>query len=171
LKQPIDQFGSYDMAIDAATIRRYVHYLIIHRHNVLRLKQFGSVNIPNARFVLFRESGAPFSLRRLRKIPYDRLIPGIVQQRAPGQSLWSIYAPLIGVRPKCRPYVPEISRAVAPLFHEQVREFLDWNLRNFLFDQEAHVLSYVDSKPTVFAGKVRNDENFATFQRVFGNVF
>jgi len=143
--------------------------LIIHKHHVLRLKQFGSVNIPDARFVLFRESGAPFSFQRFRRIPYDRLIPGIVQQRASGQSLWSIYAPLIGVRPKCRSYVPEISRAVAPLVHEQVREFFDWNLRNFLFDQDAHTLSYVDSKPTVFTGKVRNDENFTTFQKVFGS--
>jgi len=169
LKQPMYQFGTDDISIDAETIHRYVHYLVMHKHNAVRWKRFGSINIPDARFVMFRESGAPFSLRQFKKIPYDRLIPGIVQQRARGNTLWSQYAPWIGVRPSWRSYLPEISKAAAPLFHAEVWEFFDWNLRNFLFDPEGRILSYVDSKPSVFAGKLKNDNHFRLFRKVFGN--
>ncbi|MGA2597923.1 MAG: hypothetical protein ABSH09_13145 [Bryobacteraceae bacterium] len=170
LKQPINRFESYDISIDAETIHRYVHYLIMHKHHVVRLKQFGSVNIPDARFVLFRESGAQFSLRHFKKIHYDRIIPGIVQQRAFGHSLWNIYSPWMGVWPKWRPYLPEISKAAAPLFREHLRDFFDWNLRNFLYNTDERSLSYVDSKPSVFAGKIENDNNFRSFQKAFGEI-
>lgn len=170
LKHPFDQFGSYDVSIDSATIHRYVHYLVMHKYNVLRLKRFGAVHIPDARFVLFKESGSQLSLRHFRKIHCDRIIPGIVQQRAFGDSLWNIYSPWFGVWPKWRSYLPEISKAAAPLFSEQVRDFFDWNLRNFLYNTDECILNYVDSKPSVFAGKVKNDSNFSSFQKAFGEI-
>ena len=50
-----------------------------------------------------------------------------------------------------------ISRQLSNLLDSGLRDHIDWNIKNFVFDEAAGRLFYVDLKPTTFVARESNN--------------
>ena len=47
------------------------------------------------------------------------------------------------------------------------RSHIDWNIKNFVFDEAAGQLYYVDLKPTIFVARQSNGQNLEGIRRYY----
>jgi hypothetical protein len=82
------------------------------------------------------------------------------QERVRGVTLWSMFD-FEGDRmlPKWQPFLPAIGGQLWELLEANLIEHIDWNIKNFVFDEREERLFYVDLKPTVFVARRGNEQN------------
>jgi hypothetical protein len=135
------------------------HYLAIHKMQFERLRTQTGVGIPEARFGLLAH-------KQLRI--FDRFEPALFQERVPGATLWSMFDfAALRVTSQWREFLPAISSTLSELLASRLRDHIDWNIQNFVFDRDSRRLFYVDSKPTVFLSKESNELNLKGIQHYF----
>lgn len=135
------------------------HYLAVHKLQHERLRSQTSVSIPPARFAVLRSS-------RLRIL--HRFEPVMFQQRIRGATLWDMFDfALFQVRPRWRPFVPAISARLSGLLESGLRDHIDWNIQNFVFQEQEERLFYVDLKPTTFVARQSNERNLQGLRGYF----
>jgi hypothetical protein len=153
------QHGPCEIA--PAALSQLQHFLVIHRLHVDQVRGLG-LHVPDARFVLVEHPAAlsPF-------IEGLDWVPAIVQRRVHGTALWEMYSPEAGGI--LLPYKDDVRR-IAPLLRRIVEtpmhRLLDWYPMNFILDA-GDSLHYIDSKPTVFAGRSENDHNLSGIRMFF----
>jgi hypothetical protein len=127
------------------------HYLAVHKLQFERLRGQTAVEIPRARFgMLQSEEGGLFKIKQ----------PALFQERVRGATLWSMFDfANERVRPRWQRFLPAISGQLAELLDAGLTQHIDWNIKNFVFDETEERLFYVDLKPSRFVAKESNDRN------------
>ncbi len=59
------------------------------------------------------------------------------------------------VLPRYQAFLPAISMQLCELLDAGLTNHIDWNIKNFVFDESEERLFYVDLKPTVFVAKAQ----------------
>jgi hypothetical protein len=72
-----------------------------------------------------------------------------------------------GVISRWQSSLPSISKKLQPLLEDDKVNYFDWNPKNFIYVESSDQLFYIDSKPTVFAGKRENDHNLGGIRMFF----
>ena len=104
---------------------------------------------------------AGFEARSIRSGRFF-LKPLIIQERVNGTRLWNMFADVDNSRAPLRwysqekPYVPNILLQIEPLRYSND---IDWNIQNFIYDQDKNELHYVDSKPALYVNPRSNEHN------------
>jgi len=152
--EPFPGFGQL-IAVDA----ELAHYLAVHKLQFERLRGQTAVEIPLAKFALLESSG----LRAPKG--YD---PVLFQERVRGTTLWSMFDfAAERVLRRWQPSLPAIASQLAELLDAGLTDHIDWNIKNFVFDETEGRLFYVDLKPTLFVAKRSNAQNLKGIRRHF----
>ena len=139
--------------------REVVHYLAIHKLQHVRLMAQSAVGIPDARFVVLRST----LLRCLHKY-----VPALFQDRVSGTTLWDMFDfTAVAVAPQWRPFLPTISAQLSALLNSRLLVHIDWNIKNFVFEEAAERLFYVDLKPTTYLARQSNERNLQGIRDYF----
>jgi len=135
------------------------HYFAIHAMQYGRLRSQSAVGIPRARF------GVLVSRRMWLMKRFD---PVLFQERVRGTTLWDMFDfAAKQVSPRWRPCLSAISVQLSNLLASDVLNHIDWNIKNFVFDEAKERLFYVDMKPTIFGAKSGNDLNLSGIRDYF----
>ena len=137
----------------------FAHYLAVHKVQYERLQTQTAVGIPRARFGL---------LRSTRLGIFRSYEPALFQERVPGTTLWDMFDfEALRVMTRWQPFVSAISAQLSLLLDSGLREHVDWNIKNFVFDEARRRLFYVDLKPTTFVAKQSNEHNLTGIRDYF----
>jgi hypothetical protein len=135
------------------------HYLAIHKLQYERLRGQKAVKVPRARFGTLRRKGRGF---------FRTYEPALFQERICGTTLWNMFDfQTLTVMPRWRPFVSVISTQLSELLVSGLLHHIDWNIQNFVFDEEASHLFYVDLKPTIFVAKQGNEQNLQGIRQYY----
>jgi hypothetical protein len=153
-----ERFDRLDAALERTglqtTLRagaEIAHYLAVHSIQHDRLKRQNAVGIPRARFALAE-------WRRLGMV--RRYEPVLFQERIAGTTLWEMFDfEASRVKAQWRAHVSSIAVALSALMDSGLRNHVDWNIQNFVFDTLRRRLFYVDLKPTTFVARQSNEHN------------
>jgi hypothetical protein len=148
-----------DLAPLASIGSELAHYVAIHKLQYERLQRQSAVRIPRARFGTIQRKGWG---------PFRSFEPALFQERIGGATLWSMFDfDALTVIPRWRPAVRTISVQLSNLLDSGLRDHIDWNIKNFVFDEAAGQLFYVDLKPTTFVARQSNEQNLEGIHRYF----
>ena len=132
------------------------HFLVVHRLQHSRLEPCPHVAVPPTRFIVLAR-------RRWLFGPY--ITPAIVQQRMPGIRLFDMVDPMEGVfLSQFSRLKPKLRHHLEPLMNSDISIHIDWNIENFVWDEQATKLYYVDSKPTTLASRFSVEHNLASLR-------
>ncbi len=135
------------------------HYVAIHKLQYERLRKQNAVKIPRARFGTLRLKGWGF---------FRTYEPALFQERICGTTLWNMFDfQTLAVMPRWRPFVSAISDQLSELLDCGLLHHIDWNIQNFVFDEEASQLFYVDLKPTIFVARQGNEHNLQGIRQYY----
>ncbi len=124
------------------------HYLLLFKMQYQRLKTADLIHLPETRFAVTEIDGVV------------TCGPAVIQYQVPGTNIFDMldddgdY-----ILPEWKHYIPIISEKFARLLDSELREHLDWNIRNFMICKNDHQIYYIDSKPSVLFSKPRNEYN------------
>lgn len=139
--------------------KEVVHYLAVHKLQHDRLNSQSAVGIPEARFGV---------LRSTRLGVLHRFEPAMFQARVRGTTLWDMFDfSALQVAPSWRPFLPAISTQLSALLDSRFLNHIDWNIKNFVFDETTARLFYVDLKPTTFLARNSNEHNLRGIRDYF----
>jgi len=89
-----------------------------------------------------------------------RFEPVLFQERVRGTTLWDMYNfDARKISSHWRRFRDSISNQLSGLLESGLRDHIDWNIRNFVFDETTERLFYVDLKPTTFVARDGNERN------------
>lgn len=126
------------------------HYLLVHKLQHERLKGTDLLFVPTTRFVML-DSG-----------------PAIAQEKVTGTSLWQMYDHIEGVlQPRWKPLLPVLSQRLGGLLGSDLRDHLNWNIKNLIYDDSHQRLYYVDCTPSVLFARSANEHNIRGVREVF----
>jgi hypothetical protein len=163
LDQLLARYDSFQDARIAFGDKR-VHWLLLQRLQYDRLKAL--VRIPETRYCFFSKRGLLFS----------STLPGIVQDRVAGISLWDMIDHEVVhadrerdpfVKQEYESLIPHISSQLRPLATSAFSSHINWHIKNFIFNPDTEVLYYLDLKPSSIFGKWRNEWNLKNIWRDF----
>jgi hypothetical protein len=90
------------------------------------------------------------------------------QERIRGTSPWAMYDfAALRVASKWRPVLPRISAQLSGFLGSGLRDHVDWNIQNFVFEESSERLFYVDLKPTTFVARDGNEHNLQGIREHF----
>jgi len=139
--------------------KELVHYLALHKLQHDRLKTQTAVGIPEARFGVLRST-------RLRI--FYRYEPAMFQARVCGNTLWDMFDfSAFRVAPQWRRFLPAISAQLSALIDSRMLNHIDWNIKNFVFEETAERVFYVDMKPTTLLASQTNEQNLRSIRDYF----
>jgi hypothetical protein len=157
LDQTLESFPSLKPILRVGT--EATHYLAIHRLQYERLRSQTAVRIPRAKFGVVRSTRAGI---------FRKLEPGLFQEKVAGTTLWDMFDfTATQIHPRWRGSLPGISDALSRLLDSPLRIHLDWNLKNFIYDEVQGRLTYVDLKPTIFVARSGNEQNLKGIRDYF----
>jgi hypothetical protein len=143
------------IAVDAEV----AHYLGVHKLQYERLRGQTAVEIPRARFGLLRSNARKF---------FRSYEPALFQERIRGTPLWSMFDfSTERILARWEPFLSIISAQLSELLDAGLINHIDWNIKNFVFDEEEQRLFYVDLKPTTFIAKNSNEQNLDGIRQYF----
>jgi len=117
-------------------MRSYAYWSIIHKVNYMRIKEIMKVPVTN--FVNLRTQS-------------DTVIPAVVQERIHGTRLWDMYDHSIrAISPRWQRYLYQISDQLGHIVCSDDMCYFDFNIMNFIWNENQEVLYYVDPKPSWF---------------------
>jgi hypothetical protein len=135
------------------------HYLAIHKLQYERLRRQDAVKIPRAKFGTLQIKGWG---------PFRKFEPAFFQERICGTTLWNMFDfEALTVMPQWRPFLSTISGQLSRLLAGGFERHIDWNIQNFVFDEVAGHLFYVDLKPTTFVAKQSNEHNLSGIRQYY----
>jgi len=135
------------------------HYVAIHKLQYERLQKQNAVKIPTARFGTLRLKGWGF---------FRRYEPALFQERICGTTLWNMFDfRTLRVMRRWQPFVAAISAQLSELLDCGLLHHIDWNIQNFVFNEEAGRLFYVDPKPTTFVARHGNEHNLQGLRQYY----
>lgn len=157
LDRTLEEFGWQHLA---AIDTEIAHYLAVHKLQYERLRTtMKSVALPKAKFGL---------LLRERFCLFPRAMPALFQERVKGTTLWDMYDfAALRIASRWQPFVPVISAKLAELVNSCLLDHIDWNIKNFVFNEMSQQLLYVDLKPTLFVSKLSNEHNLRGIRDYF----
>jgi hypothetical protein len=157
LESALDEFPGLKSTRDAGV--EIAHYLAVHKFQYERLRRQTAVGIPEARFGVLRSTRLGF---------LHKFEPVLFQQRIRGTTLWSMYDfAALRVASKWRPVLPTVSAQLAGLLDSGLRDHVDWNIKNFVFEGTSQQLFYVDLKPSLFIAREGNEQNLRGIREYF----
>jgi hypothetical protein len=65
------------------------------------------------------------------------------------------------------PFKPIISDILTRVLSSELRDHMNWNIENLVFDKERKKLHYVDLKPSTMFARSANEHNIAGIKDVF----
>jgi hypothetical protein len=71
------------------------------------------------------------------------------------------------VLPRWKPFLPTISVQLSNLLDSALLKHIDWNIKNFVFNEPSGRLFYVDQKPTIFTADHGNEANLKGIREIF----
>ena len=165
--EAIERFDGWQSALDRfpslkpleSLGPRTVHYLLLYKIQYERLLTQSAVVIPQAKFGAVRSR--PFGI-------FHNFRPALFQRRIYGTTLWDMYD--FGreeVLPRWKPFLPAISAQLSNLLDSALVKHIDWNIKNFVFNEPSGRLFYVDQKPTIFAADHGNEANLKGIREIF----
>jgi len=135
------------------------HYLVVHKLQHQRIKDSGLLAVPESRFVAFRQTVLWF---------ISTWEPAIIQERVTGTALWDMYDFTADrLRPEWQTHKPTLSRQLTAIINSPLKDHLNWNIQNLIFQPANETLYYVDSKPSTMFAQSSNDHNLAGIRDVF----
>lgn len=153
-----------EFATSSATFKaEHVHYLLVSRFQHERLMGQQSFAIPASRFVMAVE------------VDSTEPQPAIVQQRVDGVSLSDMVDGHGEVKSQFRPGLSSISRKIESVLGSRwlpwrrgpLRNHIDWNIENLIFDAETETLFYIGSLPSTFFNRSHNKINIRGIRTTF----
>lgn len=158
--QNIDQLlDRYDSLREARTTfgDENVHWLLLQMLQYDRLKDV--IKLPATRYCFFSK----------KKFLFKSVLPGLVQQRIIGISLWDMVDPITGefVNQEYETLRPCISSQLAPLVTHALSTHINWNIQNFILERTTNILYYIDLKPSSLFGREENEHNLSSIREVF----
>jgi len=136
-----------------------LHFLLEHRAQYDRLQQQDFVVIPKARFVILLK-------RMVGLLSYWQ--PAVIQSKVSGITLWDMIAhENRSMRPEYTCYHKMISEQLLPLAKSELAPHINWNIKNFIFNETTGKLHYVDSKPSAMIDQLRNRQNLRNIKKDF----
>lgn len=127
------------------------HYLAIHKLQYERLRTQSAVVIPRAKFGILQSTHHHI---------FRRLEPALFQERVEGTTLWDMFDFTTNrVDRRWASAVPQISARLYRLLDSSLLNHIDWNIKNFVFNEPADSLAYVDMKPTTLLARSSNQTN------------
>jgi hypothetical protein len=165
--EAIERFDSFRSTLDCfpslkpldSLGPRTVHYLLLYKIQYERLLTQSAVAIPEAKCGVVRSRS--FGI-------FHKFRPALFQRRIYGTTLWDMYDfELEEVLPRWRPFLPVISVQVSNLLDCALLKHIDWNIKNFVFNEPSGRLFYVDQKPTIFTADHGNEANLKGIREVF----
>jgi len=149
LDQTLDSFAALNRVLRVGS--EVAHYLAIHKLQYERLRTQTAVIIPRAKFGV---------LQSTRHKIFRRLEPALFQEKARGTTLWDMFDFARNqVDPRWREFLPPISARLSTLLDSPLRNHIDWNIKNFVFNADTRELAYVDMKPTTLMSRFSNEIN------------
>jgi hypothetical protein len=137
----------------------FAHYLVVHKLQYERLLGQTAVEIPRSKFAL---------LRFVRLGIFKTYVPALFQEPIRGTTLWDMFDFVkLTIKPRWRPFLPAISAQLAEFLESGLRNHVDWNIKNFIFDEIEERLFYVDLKPTTFVARSSNAQNLQGIRDFF----
>lgn len=137
----------------------YAHFLMVHRLQHERLKSSKAIRIPQSRFIFIRRTQFWF---------FKKLMPIIVQERITGMPLLEMVEENVdAIIPKWIQFLPKINPRLHELMSVDLKNHLNWFIKNFLYDSTRDVLWYVDAKPSCLFARKGNDENIRGLHEIF----
>ena len=165
--EPCERFSNLNQLIDQhpqfrSTRDRYgseiAHYLLVH---LLQKNRFNEspLTVPETRFVVL--SIPVLGVSR-------KWVPALIQKRVSGTSLWDMFSPETdGLRGEWQKYKPGIADSLRRLLDCSLRDHINWNIENLIFNSGTGELYYVDLKPSTMFSKVDNEHNIRGLRGVF----
>lgn len=136
-----------------------VHYLMVHKLQYLRMQTQTALRIPRARFAVL--DAAHSSVGSTRG-------PALFQERVRGTTLWNMFdSAERRIASPWQQHLPDISRRLSELLDSSLVNHIDWNIRNFIFQESTESLFYVDMKPTILLSKESNNQNLRGIRDYF----
>jgi hypothetical protein len=149
LEEMLERFAAFKGLIRMNA--EFAHYLVVHKLQYERLRRQTAVEIPQARFGFLKSD---------RQWIFTKCEPALFQEWVRGTTLWTMFDfTAQQVRPRWQPFLPTISAQLSELLNTGITNHLDWNIKNFVFDETEERLFYVDLKPTIFVAKYSNERN------------
>ena len=141
----------------------HTHFLLVHILQHERLKNYTKIKIPQSRFILVQRNRFWF---------FKGLIPTIIQEKVPGIPLLEMYDQNNRtVKQHWIQYLNRINPILRDLLNSDIRNHLNWYIRNFLYDCKNDVLWYVDPKPTCIFLRHGNEKNIQSLKEIFFRYF
>ena len=174
--EPLEEFGNLDQALEQfpefKNIRDQLdpdtaHWLVVYALQYRRLQRSNLVSLPKTRFIVLER---PFLFF------WKQYTPAIVQETIDGLPLWDMVDTQEGV------FLPTWERSkgtfreqLAPLMNSDMRNHIDWNIKNFVWNYASRRFYYVDLKPSTLASKFSFEHNLASLRQLLeqpedGNV-
>jgi len=160
-----ERFDALEQALDQfPALRRFLpldpeiaHYLAVHNLQYQRIRNQTAIGIPIAVFGVARSAR-----------PFGKIRPAFFQQRVPGTTLWEMFDFTTSqVKRRWVQHLPIISAQLSNLLDSGLLHHLDWNIRNFVFDETYERLFYVDLKPATFVARSSNEHNLQGIRDYF----
>lgn len=166
--EDIERFDRLDSTLEIVSAlkplssigKELTHYLAVHKLQYERLKSQTAVGIPEARFGVLRS--ARFHI-------FYQFEAALFQERVSGTTLWDMFDfSTLQVAPQWRPFLPGISAQLSALIDSPLMlDHIDWNIKNFVFQEAAERVFYVDLKPTFFLTRESSDHNLKGIRDYF----
>ena len=134
-----------------------IHWLLIYRLQYERCRSW--IPVPLTKFVVLR-------FRRFGLLSFFK--PALVQEKVTGTRLWDMIDFLTEkVSDRWKSNLPSISRQLSPLLSREKIKHINWNIQNFIFNEEQDKLWYVDLTPTLFISRWGNEHNLKGIREEF----
>lgn len=166
--EDLERFGSLSRALEhypgfQHTRSKFggdiAHYLVVYRLQYDRIREARLVSIPETRFIV---------LSWPRRFFGWHSAPVIVQERISGIRLINMVEPMEGTfLAQYSELRPKLQVQLEPLVNSSIGIHIDWNIRNFIWQESEERLYYVDNKPTTLAAKWGVDRNLSSLREAF----
>ena len=135
------------------------HFLMIHRLQYDRLKQANAICLPKSRFVFVCRSRFWF---------FDQIIPVVIQERIDGIPLLEMVEKHSNaIIPKWVKFLPKINLRLRELLTSDLKNHINWFIRNFVYNPQDDILWYIDSKPSCLFARIGNEQNIQGLHDIF----
>lgn len=137
----------------------HAHFLMVHRLQHERFRQAKAIRVPQSRFIIAQTRRFWFS---------EQILPVIVQERVAGTPLLEMVEERVdAIIPQWVKFLPKINPRLRELLASDLKNHINWFIRNFLYDPDNDVLWYVDSKPSCLFARIGNEQNIQGLHDIF----
>jgi len=132
-----------------------VHFLLVFKLQYERLKEISLQSIPNTKFIIAKQRD-------------NNLKIAILQEKVKGITLWDMFDHNHKIlKEQYKYHLNEITLQIYPFLNSQ---YIDYNAKNFIYDNEVNRLYYVGSTPPTFYDNKTNLKSRSKIIKFFSNL-